>query len=292
MNLQQLADRFRTEDDARAYLEQIRWPNGVKCLRCGHDKISRLHRQHKYECAKCEYQFSVTVGTIFHRTHISLRKWLIVIYLMGESKKGISACQIKRTIGVSYPTAWYMCHRIRNAMRTTGTSDKLEGILEIDEVYVGGKAKQVGRPGRLSNKTPVMGIVERGGRVKCVAMPDLGVNNVFEFIRRSINQDAVKVIYSDEWKGYKMLKWYVPHQTINHSVTYSVGVIHTNTIESFWSLLKRGVIGAFHKVSVKHLHRYLDEFSFRFNGRENRNMLDLILKNCEKRHISFCELVI
>jgi transposase-like protein len=166
MNLVELTQRFGTEAAARAYLEHIRWPNGVRCLRCGHDKISRLQHQHKFECARCEYQFSVTVGTIFHRARIGIRKWLIVIYMMMESKKGMSACQIQRMIGVSYPTAWYMCHRIRNAMKVGDTAEKLMGALEIDETYIGPKTDKRGRPNKDSPKVPVIGVIQRGGKVR------------------------------------------------------------------------------------------------------------------------------
>jgi transposase-like protein len=290
MTLTKLDRTFTTEDHCRAYLEKIRWPNGPKCLKCGANAWT-LACRFKYECSVCHYQFSIRVGTIFEKTHLSLRLWFKVIFLMSESKKGMSACQIKRMFGIHYRSAWYLCHRVRTAMRTDPVTQRLGGELEIDETYVGPKTPKPGRPGKGSSKIPVVGIIERGGRVRAIAMPSMKIPNMYEFIRNTIKQDNVKVVYTDEWSGYKFLKWYVTHKTINHSVTYSQGRIHTNTIESFWSLLKRGIVGSFHKISVKHLPRYLDEFSFRFNARKEESVLALILQNFVRPHMPYRELI-
>lgn len=291
MNLVDLQHKFDSEGKCRRHLEKKRWPHGVECPRCHATTISRLKDYHRFECSKCEYQFTVTTGTIMHRSHIPICKWLIAIHLMCESKKGMSANQLKRHIGVTYKTAWYLAHRIRNAMKHADPQDKLGGILEVDETYVGGKGDKPGRPAPGGPKTPVVGIIERGGRVKCVAMRDLSTNSVFQFIRHAIEQDAVQVIYSDEWGGYRILRHFVPHKTINHRITYVDGPIHTNTIESFWSLLKRGIVGAFHHISVKHLDRYLAEFSWRFNQRKSDDILDALLQNVERKHVKYAEMV-
>lgn len=226
-----------------------------------------------------------------HRTRLPLCKWLIAIHLVSESKKGISAKQLERHLGVTYKTAWYLSHRIRNAMTSDSVEDKLAGVLEVDETYVGGKDDTPGRPGKGSNKQAVLGIVERDGRVKCKAVPGVSGRDIFEFIDGSIARDAVEVIYSDEWGGYNVLKGYVPHEKINHQISYVEGDVHTNSIESFWSLLKRGIMGAFHHVSIKHLPRYLNEFSWRFNERENGDIFDAVLRNVERPHVRYADMV-
>ena len=160
MNLIELTERIDSEEKARAFLEEMRWPNGVICPRCGHKHISRLKNYRKFECAACRYQFSVTSGTFMHKTRVSLRKWLYAVYLICESKKGISAKQIERTIGVSYPTAWHMMHRIRAAMKPGADEAGLFGALEMDETYVGGKERGIGpgRPGKRSKKGHAVGM--------------------------------------------------------------------------------------------------------------------------------------
>lgn len=206
---------------------------------------------------------------------------------MGESKKGMSACQIKRMLGVGYPTAWYMMHRIRNAMKTD-VADKLMGILEIDEAYISPKSHKAGRPGKHSPKVPVMGFLQRGGKIVAQHTPDVTSRTIKAFVDKWAID--VSVIHTDEFLPYKALDATYAHRRVNHKLMYSDGDIHVNGVENFWSLLKRGLIGGFHKVSVKHLHRYFDEFVYRFNERENDCLLTLILGNCQQRHITFAEL--
>ena len=282
MNLIELTERIDSEEKARAFLEEMRWPNGVTCPRCGHKHISRLKDYHKFECAACEYQFSVTSGTFMHKTRVSLRKWLYAVYLICESKKGISAKQIERTIGVSYPTAWHMMHRIRSAMTPDVEADALLGLLEMDETYVGGKERGIGpgRPGKRSKKTAVLGIIERGGRVRCKAVSNVGTDEIADFAALALQLDAIDVIYTDQLNSYRIFDPVFEHKSVNHSVCYIDGDIHTNGIEGFWSLLKRGINGAFHHVSAKHLPRYLDEFMWRFNNRENGSIFETLLGNC------------
>jgi len=282
MNLIELTDRIGSEEEARKFLEEMRWPEGVRCPRCGHEHISRLKDYAKFECAACEYQFSVTSGTFMHKTRTSLRKWLIAIHLICESKKGISAKQIERTIGVSYPTAWHMMHRIREAMKPGEAEMGLGGVLEMDEAYIGGKEKGIGpgRPGKRSKKTAVLGIVERSGRVRCKAVPNVGIAQIMDFAAHVIERDAVDVIYTDMHSGYRIFDGVYDHKSINHKLSYVEGDIHTNGIEGFWSLLKRGIHGAFHHVSAKHLPRYLNEFIWRFNNRENEEIFETLLRNC------------
>lgn len=292
MNLIELTTKIDSEEKARRFLEKCRWPNGVRCPRCGHEHISRLKNQRKFECAKCEYQFSVTAGTIFHGTRVSLRKWLVTVYLICESKKGISAKQIERTIGISYPTAWYMMHRVRSAMRPDGSEDGLFGVLEMDETYVGGKERGIGpgRPGKRSKKTAVLGIIERNGRIRCKAVSNVGMSEIMDFASWAVQRDAVDVIYTDQLTSYRIFDGVYAHKPINHSLCFIDGDIHTNGIEGFWSLLKRGINGAFHHVSAKHLSRYLDEFMWRFNNRENTNIFETLLGNCERPGIQYAAL--
>jgi len=274
MNLVELIDATTTEEKARAYVEKARWPNGIACPRC----------------QSCRYDFSVTVGTIFHKSHIELRKWLLVIHLMGESKKGVSACQIEREIGVTNKTAWYMCHRIRNAMyQPDGEGEKLVGIIEIDETYVGPKSDKPGRPGKDHPKAAVLGMIERGGKMVTKHVENTKGRTIKQFLD-AITRD-VEVVYTDEYSAYNILDADYKHERVNHSLMYSDGDIHVNAVENFWSLLKRGIIGTFHKLSVKHLHRYLNEFVFRFNERDADCILSLVLGNCEQRHMRYRELV-
>ena len=290
MNLMKLERAFRTDEQCRNYLERIRWPNGPECLKCG-APAWKLKDRMLYECSECGYQFSIRVGTIFENSHLSLTIWFRAIYFISESKKGVSAMQIKRMFDVSYRTAWYLMHRIRNAMKETDIAEKLMGVLEIDETYVGGKTKgQTGRPGKNSNKVPVMGMIERGGGVRVQKVPDVTGRTIKDFVDQWTSSD-VEVIYSDQYRSYNILRSQYEHDRVDHSVTYVNGDIHTNGIENFWSLLKRGLMGVFHKVSVKHLSRYLDEFTFRFNARERGSVMALILENCEQPHIPYAEMV-
>lgn len=267
INLISLIDRFHSEEKCRAYLEALRWPDGVTCPRCSGSTVSKIAQRDQYDCDSCRYQFSVTSGTIFHDTHLPLWKWFAAVYLITESKKGMSANQLKRSIDESYKTAWYLAHRIREALRTEGAL--LSGVIEVDETWIGGKVKGKGRP-YLGNKTMVIGAVERGGRVRTQTGGTPSRKELHGFIEKHVSPDA-EAIYTDEHSGYgDMNDGDTKHETVNHSAEEWVrGNVHTNTVESAWSLFKRGVAGSFHKVSKKHLDRYLDEFEFRFNNRNN-----------------------
>ncbi len=293
MNLIELTERIDNEERARGFLEEMRWPNGVCCPRCGHEHISRLKDYKKFECAACEYQFSVTSGTFMHKTRVALRKWLFAVYLISESKKGISAKQIERTLGVSYPTAWFMMHRIREAMKPDVDEAGLFGTLEMDETYVGGRERGIGpgRPGKRSKKTAVLGIIERSGRVRCKAVPNVSMAEIMDFAESAIDRGAVDIIYTDQLRSYRIFDGIFEHESINHNLCYIDGEIHTNGIEGFWSLLKRGVNGTFHHISRKHIGRYLNEFMWRFNNRTNERIFETLLGNCETGFMEYAELV-
>jgi transposase-like protein len=276
VDLLSLMEDFDTDAECRAYIEEMRWPNGVACPRCQSKSISRIKARKVFECDTCRYQFSVTAGTIFHDSHLPLPKWFLAIFLITESRKGMSALQLKRLLKVSYKTAWYLCHRIREAMRDDNPAP-LAGTVEVDETYIGGKwrgtngGRDDGRKDWRDRKTMVLGAIERGGNVRMStgAGPTREVLN--QFIRANVADNCAR-IYTDEWRGYNDLdRQDTPvHETVQHNVhEYVRGDVHTNTIESAFGLFKRAVIGSFHQVSVKHLDRYLDEFEFRYNNRKN-----------------------
>ncbi|MGH2554181.1 MAG: IS1595 family transposase [Actinomycetota bacterium] len=276
MNLVKLIERFGSEDRCRAYLETLRWPNGIRCPQCGSQSISRIKTRNQLDCNNCRTRFSVKSGTVFHDSHLPLWKWFLATYLITEAKKGVSANQLKRTLGVSYKTAWYLCHRIRSAM-VESAAEPLTGIVEADETYVGGKLKKRFKTkkeaaiGRLANKTVVLGAIERGGKVRLRAVEDVGQDIVHGFLRSTIGDDA-EAVYTDSHRSYRGIGDHnTRHEYVDHAGEEWVrGDVHTNTIENVWSLFDRAVIGSYHKLSKKHLPAYLKEFEFRFNGRENR----------------------
>lgn len=297
-DLVELIEQFGSEDKCHDYLEGLRWPDGVKCPRCDSDKISRIAKRRQFDCDSCRYQFSVRVETLFHDSKLPLWKWFLAVYLMGESKKGISANQLKRTLGVSYKTAWYLCHRIRSAMNDDN-GVLLGGIVEADETYIGGKLprghrsrKEVAMT-RRDNKTIVLGAVERGGRVRLRVAPDASSESIKGFLKDVVHEDA-EAIYTDSHRSYRGIgDGDTKHEYVDHSRDEWVrGQIHTNTVESVWSLFDRSVIGAYHKLSVKHLPAYLDEAAFRWNNRRNPYLFrDTIMALVEGDTLTYKELV-
>lgn len=270
VNLVSLIDRYNTEDKCRDALEAIRWPGGVSCIRCGDTQVDAIAGRAQWQCRSCDYQFSVTAGTIMHRSHLPLRKWFIAIYLMCESRKGMSANQLKRTLGVQYKTAWHLCHRIREAMGNDPfTGPTLIGIVEVDETMVGGKARGKGA-GYKGNKHWVVGAIERGGRVRIERVPDIRKDTLQDFVRRTVSDEA-EAIYTDELRAYIGVETDTRrHETVSHGQEeWVVGDVHTNSVEGVWSLFKRSIVGTFHKMSVKHMDRYLEELEWRFNNRNN-----------------------
>ncbi|MCZ7582669.1 MAG: IS1595 family transposase [Deltaproteobacteria bacterium] len=269
MNLVSLVEQFNSEDKCREYLEQLRWPDGVTCPRCNEETtVSRIRERNQYECDACRYQFSVTSGTIMHDTHLPLWKWFLAVYMMVESKKGVSANQLKRTLKVAYKTAWFLCHRIRKALETP--DGLLSGIIEIDETWIGGKRKDVGH-GYKGNKALVIGAAQRGGNVQIKKGKTRSRKDLHKFVGDNVSGEA-EAIYTDDWPAYGNLgDGNTKHETVNHSADEWVrGDVHTNTIEGAWALFKRSLVGSYHKVSKKHLAAYLDEFEFRYNNRKNR----------------------
>ena len=280
MTLIDLTVAFNSDERCRELLERLRWPDGPACPRCNDTTPVRLASTNNrlLYCRKCDYQFSVTTGTIFHDSHLPLIKWFTTALLMCEAKKGISALQIKHTVGMAYKTAWYLCHRIRKAM-TEVNREPLKGTVEMDETYVGGKHLRHGQAEKFNNKEIVVGIRQRSGELRFFHAEDAKSGTLAQYIKEHISED-VDVVVTDELPSYPkaMIEAGVHgsrHKTIRHKDhVYVDGNIHTNTVESAFSLLKRGIVGSWHKVSAKHLAAYLEEMTFRFN---RRNRSDLFI---------------
>lgn len=292
INLVNLVQKFHSEERCREYLEALRWPDGVRCVKCESDKVSRLHKRNQFHCDGCTYQFSVTAGTIMHDTKIPLWKWFLAVYMMVESKKGISANQLKRTLEVSYRTAWYLCHRIRKALETN--DGYLRGVVEVDETWIGGKHEGQGNKDR---KALVIGAVSREGQVRIESDPTPGAyptrSRLGKFVRANIATDAV--VYTDNHPAYPRIlaEQGNEHETIAHkNKKWIKGDVHTNGIEGAWSLFKRSVVGAYHQLSCKHLNAYLDEFEYRYNNRENPYIFrDAMVKVLQSGNLEYRELV-
>lgn len=284
MNIIQIFKQFPTQKSCIKHLEKIRWGKTPVCVYCGSTNTNPLNQEGRFRhyCNGCCKAFNVTVGTIFHGTHVPLQKWFLLISLMQNAKKGLSACQAARDIEMNRPTVWSMMHRIRRAMGSDNSL--LSGIIEMDETYVGVKPRKDNKKddddenntsnprGRGTKKAAVVGMVERGGNVKAksVAKRELNFLDFLKMIRKNINV-AESLLVTDEYKAYNKMGSKIPHYSVNHSKEYVKGDIHTNTIESFWAILKRGIMGQFHWVSKKHLNAYIDEFCYRYNAREIDN---------------------
>lgn len=286
---------FPTEADAKSYLVGRRWPKGVTCPRCGNEKVYALKaRPFNWLCksetclkaSKTGYRFSLYVGTIFENTNYPLRTWFKVLYLMLQSKKGMSALQIQRMLGMgSYRTAWYMAHRLRAGLMDPEFR-QLVGVVEVDETFIGGKDRNRHRNKRVgisggSGKTGVIGAISRKGNVTCQIIDNTDERTLTGFVRTAVSS-KVRLLATDEHSGYQNLvdEGY-RHRVVRHSAEqYVRGTVHTNTMESFWSLLKRGVMGTYHNVSRKYLPLYLNEFVFRHNNRGNGDMFGAAVAGC------------
>ncbi|HKI11322.1 MAG TPA: IS1595 family transposase [Candidatus Acidoferrum sp.] len=290
MNLINIVSKFRTEDECIDHLIALRWPNGVCCIKCGEQNVQEMRieasrrkngklipARRLFRCLRpeCEgYQFTAKAGTIFDSSHLPLHKWFIAIGLIVEARKGMSAKQIARHLDMekSYKTVWYLCHRIREAMQDGGV---LSGIVEADETYMTRRKPRKGKPYvKKENTDIVLGMQARNGNLKLIPVKDTKMAIIEPQILKHISPDAT--LQTDESAVYWIIgERHFPgrHRKINHSISYAVGQNHTQHIENAFSLLKRGVYGTFHHVSIKHLGRYCNEFSFRFNRREEQAQL-------------------
>lgn len=303
---------FGTEEQCLAYLEAMRWPDGVRCLKCDSKQVSRfdvkesvrtkryvskvtgaekshkIRARHLFQCLECGHQFSVIAGTIFTDSHLPLSKWFQAIALMCNAKKGLSAKQMERDLGVTYRTAWYLNHRIRKAMED-GAAGLLTGTVEADEMLVGGVwDRRRKTPNAQSNKQTVFGAIQRGhdgkpSKVRSFPVASQSKTVLTAAVKNTISTEA-DLFITDELRSYRSLGKEYRHETVNHIKLEYVRKgdprqIHTNSIENFWSLFNRGIVGSFHKVSIKHLRRYLDEFTFRFNNRKAEDLFALVALN-------------
>ena len=287
MKLIDVTKQFTTDDKCLDYIEKMRWPHGVGCVHCGSMSVSTItrttgknKRTRIYQCLEkeCGKQFSATSGTIFNDSHLPLTKWFLAIAMICEAKKGMSACQLQRHLGVNYRTAWYLAHRIREAMKEGGL---LTGVVEADETYLTPKKPRKGRPYVKKDKRDVvLGMIERGGKLRLVPIADAKIEIIEPALDKHISQDAT--LQTDGHPTYAIIsqRKFAGHRVIDHARSYAMGDIHTNTIENAFSLLKLGIYGTFLKLSIKNLGRYCNEFSYRFNRRgEQLAMFDATLKN-------------
>lgn len=288
MNVLELFKSFQTQEQCIEYLEEKRWHGKPVCLYCGSESVYRHvsgdRANQRWQCSHCTRAFSVTVGTIFHGTHVSLRNWFLVLCLMLNAKKSASACQIARDLGMRRPTVWSMMHKIRAAMDGDVQQGRLLfGIVEADETYVGGKPRKgnkrdddtPSKRGRGTKKTPVVGLVERGGRVvaKVAHAKELSAKGLSKFINKFVDKDGTLLI-SDEYMGYKRVSRIMPHAVINHSKSYADGIVHTNSIEGFWAIIKRAWYGQHHHYSKKYMQLYVSEACYKYNNRKNKQLFE------------------
>lgn len=299
-NLMQLFSYFKDEQICRDYLAQIRWNGSITCpySNCSHDKVFKFSNGKVYKCAKCRKQFSVRVGTIFEDSKIPLQKWFAAIYLITSHKKGISSLQLHRDLGVTQKTAWFMLHRVRHTFGLQTGTEKLTGTCEADETFIGGKEankhkhkRTEGTQGRsVATKSAVVGIIERGGELRAKKIVDTSGEHLRRFVLDNLKFGSE--LNTDEWLGYKGLAHHFKHKFVKHNEgEYVQGNIHTNSLEGFWSLLKRGTIGIYHSMSAKHLQQYVDEFVFRYNTRSHSEncRFDTMLNNINS-HLTYKQL--
>lgn len=289
---------FSNEDKAREYLEATRWPLHVSCPFCGeHETVKALPATGSmgkgwYHCRKDRKKFTVRVGTLYERSHVPLHKWLLATYLLSSSKKGISSHQLHRTLGVTYKTAWFMAHRIREGMREF-SPDPIGGAnktVEVDETYVGGKAKNAKRGAPIPKKEPVVALVERDGKVRSFHIPSVNRANLRRMLTTQV--DRKSYLMTDELNVYKPIgREFGGHGSVNHSAEEYVrgSYWHTNTVEGYFSILKRGITGVYQHVSQEHLKRYLGEFDFRYNERhvDDGSRTVAALKGIEGKRLTY-----
>ncbi len=289
---------FSDIDVCTDYVAKLRWPSGPVCPECGCMEYSYLSTRRLWKCKACKRQYSVKVGTVFEESRLGLDKWLPAVWLAANSKNGISSHELARALGVTQKSAWFMLHRIRLAMQA-GTIERLSGEVEVDETFIGGKARNMHKADRerkgikgaaMAGKTPVLGMIERGGRVRAEVIPNVKATTLRPRVKDSIANGAV--VYTDALPSYNGLGVRFSHKTIDHAEKYVEGQVHTNTIENFWALVKRGLNGTYVSVEPFHLFRYLDERVFTFNHREDTDLgrFATVLGGAQGRRLTYAAL--
>lgn len=299
--LQEAILYFADADNCLDYLIVRRWPKGVSCPTCGRTDVRFLKNQKKWQCKSVHHhrQFSIKVGTIFEDSPLGLDKWLTATWMITNDKNGISSYEIHRALNVTQKTAWFMLHRIRLALQS-GTFEKMGGEVEVDETFIGGKARNMHKDKRAEkihgtggrDKTPVMGFLERGGQVRTVMIDNRKKGVLQGEVRKNVS--AGSALYSDALASYDGLDGEFFHQVVDHAVEYVRGKVHTNGLENFWSLLKRGLRGTYVSVEPFHLFRYLDEQAFRYNYRRDKNDADrfnMALSQIAGKRLTYKELI-
>ena len=289
MNLITVFEKYPTQQACIEHLESVRWNNNPACPFCKSERVARKRegeRVGRWNCHACRKSFNVLSGTIMQKTKIPLQKWFLGIALVVNAKKSLSSCQLARDLDITQQSALYMQWRVRVAM-VSKQKTLLKGIVEADETYLGGRPRKgnkreddkPAKPGRGTDKTPVIGAVERGGRVVARTIADLSGKTLLRFIQDNV-EPKDSTLMTDEWKGYNGIKKFMPHEIINHSVAYAEGNTHTNTIEGFWSLLKRAWYGAHHHYSRTYTLLYLAEACWKYNERHNDEAFDTFIEGC------------
>jgi transposase-like protein len=297
--LQQAIVYFSDADRAFKYALNLRFPDGVvACPRCGSEKHSFVKTRKLWHCKGCKKQFTLKVGTIFEDSPLGLDKWMCAFWILTNSKNGVSSCELARSLGVTQKSAWFMLHRIRMTLKKDATI-KLSGECEADETFIGGKARNMHVSKRMrripgtgtKDKVAVMGILERGGKVRTAIVPSRRKPVLQAEVRKHV--EAGSALYTDFLLSYEGLAADYAHQVVDHAVEYVNGRVHTNGLENFWSLLKRGIHGTYVSIEPFHLFRYLDEQTFRYNNRRNMNdqaRFELAMSNVAGKRLTYSEL--
>jgi transposase-like protein len=290
MDIVSVFTKFKTQLQCIKYLEKVRWNKKPICPYCGCVGATKVKETRYHHCGDCNKQFSVTVGTIFHDTKLPLQKWFLAIAIITNAKKGVSSLQLARDLKVNQKTAWRIGMQIRKAMENDSDKQLFTGIVEVDECYIGGKPKKGDKKkddddlprGRGTKKQGVIGVVSReSGEVKAQTQDKFTFVEMKAFLEKHVNFEKA-TLYTDDFTGYKPFKKMTKHSAVNHSYGeyVSEGDIHTNTIEGFWGIFKRSIVGSYHKLSKKHLDKYIQEYCFKYNNRNNKNMFDGLIKAC------------